>query len=50
MENERQCPVCYATIELIDGAGYCIMCDEVLYETVEGVSSELLEILMDGEK
>ena len=50
MENERQCPVCYATIELMDGAGYCIMCDEVIFETEEGVSSELLEMLMNDEK
>lgn len=43
MTVENQCPVCYSNIEIEDGAGYCIMCDEVIYETDEGLNSDLLE-------
>lgn len=43
MGTEAQCPVCYSYIELEDGAGYCIMCEEVVFETDEGLSSELLD-------
>lgn len=41
--NEKQCPVCYSFLEIEDGAGYCFMCDEVIYESEEGLSSDLLE-------
>lgn len=43
MATEKQCPVCYSYIEIADGAGYCIMCEEVIYEVEEGLSSDLLE-------
>ena len=42
MNNEKQCPVCYSYIEIEDGAGYCIMCDEVIYETDGELASDLL--------
>ena len=43
MAKEAQCPVCYSYIEMEDGAGYCIMCEDVVYETDEGLSSDLVE-------
>ena len=43
MSKEAQCPVCYSYIEIEDDAGYCIMCEDVVYETDEGLSSDLVE-------
>ena len=43
MTEQKQCPVCYSYIEMEDGAGYCIMCEEVIYETDEGLESDLLK-------
>ena len=43
MSKEAQCPICYSYIEIEDEAGYCIMCDDFVYETDEGLSSDLVE-------
>ena len=43
VSKEEQCPVCYSYIEIDEGAGYCIMCETVVYETEDGLSSDLLE-------
>jgi len=44
MENEVNCPVCYATITLEDGAGYCILCEEVVYLDEDGkLNNDLLK-------
>ena len=43
MSKQEQCPVCYNYIEIEDGAGYCIMCEEVIYETEDGLDSDLLQ-------
>ena len=45
MSKEEQCPVCYSYIVIEDGAGYCIMCETVVYEKDEGLSSDLLETI-----
>ncbi|MFY3790749.1 hypothetical protein ACOQFO_03415 [Ureibacillus sp. MALMAid1270] len=41
MTEEKQCPVCYCYIEVEDGAGYCIICDEVVYEEDGELHSDL---------
>lgn len=44
MRTEANCPVCYAFIELEDGAGYCILCEEVIYTEKDGtLNSDTLE-------
>lgn len=44
MEEEINCPVCYSYITIEDGAGYCIICDEVVYLDEDG---ELKNDLLD---
>ena len=45
MTDQIQCPLCYSYIELEDGSGYCILCEEVIYKSDEEITSDLLEQL-----
>ena len=49
MKTEVNCPVCYAYIEMEDDAGYCVMCDEVIYKEKDGtLKSDVLEGLNEN--
>ena len=45
MPDQIQCPLCYSYIELKEGSGYCILCEEVIYKSDEEITSDLLEQL-----
>ena len=49
MKTEMNCPVCYAFIEWEDDAGYCVMCEEVIYKEKDGTfNSDVLEWLNEN--
>ena len=49
MKIEINCPVCDAFIEIEDDAGYCIICDEVIYKEPDGTfTSDSLEWLNEN--
>ncbi len=51
MRTEANCPVCYAFIEMEDGVGYCILCEEIIYTEKDGtLNSDALEWLNKKQK
>ena len=45
MTDQIQCPLCYSYIKMEESSGYCILCEEVIYESDEGITCDLLEQL-----
>lgn len=41
MRKFDQCPICFHTIEYIDGVAYCVACDDIVVENEDGNENDI---------
>ena len=40
----QQCPTCSSYIDIQEGVGYCILCDEIVARQEEEMTNDLIDI------